>query len=174
MRTTRWVLVACCLGLAAIPASAQPPMPKPGPEHEMLKEKFVGDWDVTAKFGELTTKATATYKMDLGGFWLVEQFRGEFGGMKFEGRGTFGYDTFKKKYVATWVDSMSPNLMVMEGAFKDNTFTSTGEGMGMDGKLTKLRNRYEFPDKDTIVFTMYDAGGDKEREMMKITYKRKK
>jgi hypothetical protein len=141
----------------------------------MLKEKFVGDWDVTVAFGGTQAKASATYQVGLGGFWLTEQFRGEFGGQKFEGRGTVGYDPIKKKYTATWIDSMSPTLIVMEGAFdKDGkTLTETGEGPGMDGKLTKLKSVYEFQDKDTFVFTMYNAGGGKDQEMMKLTYKRK-
>src|SRR5205823_3858224 len=63
MRTTRWILVGCCLMLAT-PVAAQPPEPKPGPEHELLKTKFAGDWNVTVKFGGMEAKATATYKMD--------------------------------------------------------------------------------------------------------------
>jgi hypothetical protein len=173
MRAKRLILVGCWLAVAAVPGAAQPPMPKPGAEHEMLKEKFAGDWDVTVSIGGTDAKATATYKMDLGGFWLVEQFRGEFAGQKFEGRGTLGYDPIKKKFIGTWTDSMSPSLIVLEGAFKDKTLTSTGEGPGMDGKITKLKNVYEFQDKDTIVFRMYEVG-DKEKEMMKLTYKRKK
>ncbi len=33
----------------AVPALAQPAMPQPGPEHEMLK-KDVGTWDATVEF----------------------------------------------------------------------------------------------------------------------------
>jgi hypothetical protein len=175
MRTTQWILIGCCLAVAAAPVAAQPPMPKPGAEHEMLKEKFVGSWDVTVAFGGSESKASAVYKMDLGGFWLTEEFRGEFGGQKFEGRATVGYDPSAKKYRGTWVDSMSPSLMVMEGTFaKDGkTFTETGEGPGMDGKMTKMKNVFQFQGKDMFVFTMYNVGGDKEQEMMKLTYKRK-
>ena len=41
-----------------------------------------------------------------GGFWLLLDYKGDFGGMKFEGKGATGYDPNKKKYVSTWVDSM--------------------------------------------------------------------
>lgn len=176
MRTTLRGLVGCWLALVALPVAAQPPMPKPGPEHEQLKQKFVGDWDVTVSFAGGESKATASYKMDLGGFWLTEDFRGDFQGQKFLGRATTGYDPLKKKYVSTWVDSMSPSLLVLEGGFdKDGkTFTETGEGPGADGKLAKLKNVYEFPDKDTIIFTMYGAKDGKDEQMMKLTYKRKK
>ena len=50
-----------------------------------------------------------------GGLWVLSKFEGDFGGMKFEGRGQFGYDPIKKKYVGTWIDSMSPTLSVLEG-----------------------------------------------------------
>ena len=91
-------------------------------------------------------------------------------------RGLTGYDPHKKKYVSTWADSVAPHLMVMEGSFADDgkTFTETGEGMGPDAKLQKLKSVYEFKDKDTIVFTMYKVEGGKDEQMMQIIYKRKK
>jgi hypothetical protein len=175
MRSTLLTLVFCGLVLASLPLAAQPPAPpKPGPEHELLK-KFEGNWDATVSFMGKESKGSATYKIDLGGFWLFEDFKGTFEGQKFEGRGTLGYDPLKKKYVATWVDSMMPSLLVMEGALdKDGkTFTETGEGPGPDGKLTKMKNVYEFKDKDTIVFTMYMGQDGKDQQSFKITYKRK-
>lgn len=151
-------------------------MPKPGPEHEKLKA-MVGDWDATVKMAGFESKATSSFKMTLGGFHLVQEFAGDFGGMKFEGRGTAGYCPLKKKYISTWTDSMSPSPMVMIGAYDADgkTFIEDGEGPGMDGKLTKVRSKTVMPDKDTILFTMFtvdDAG--KETESMSITYKRKK
>jgi hypothetical protein len=174
MRSTLLSLVFCGLVLATLPLSAQPPAPpKPGPEHELLK-KFEGTWDATVSAMGKESKATATYKLDLGGFWLTEDFKGTFEGQKFEGRGTIGFDPIKKKYVASWVDSMSPSLFVLEGTFdKDGkTLTETGEGP-MEGKMTKMKNVYEFKDKDTIIFTMYSIQDGKDQQMFRITYKRK-
>jgi hypothetical protein len=169
---TLLAVVGCCLVLGAQPVAAQP---KPGPEHEKLK-KFEGVWEGTVNFGGAESKGTATYKLGLGGFWLTLEFKGEFGGEKFEGRGTTGYDPMKKKYVSAWVDSMSPVIMFMEGAFnKDGTtYTETGEGPGMDGKPVKMKSVYEFKDKDTLLLTMYMVADDKDQEMFKINYKRKK
>ena len=172
----RGLLVLACCVLASSVASradeAQPP--KPGPEHEKLKA-LVGDWDCVVKFGGMEMKGTATYKMDFGGFWLVEEFKGE-GPMKFEGRGTTGFDPIKKKYVSTWIDSESPAMMVMEGEFsKDGkTYTETGEGPGMDGKPQKMKSVVQFKDKDNIAFTMYTVADGKDQEMLTVTYKRKK
>jgi hypothetical protein len=169
------IRVACCFALAVCvrPVGAQPP--KPGPEHEKLK-RYEGKWDATVNFGGMESKGVATYRMGLGGFWLLSEFQGDFGGMKFEGKGTAGYDPIRKKYVSTWVDSMSPTLMVMEGDYdKDSkVYTETGEGPGPDGKLMKMKSAIEFKDDDTFVFTMNNVVDGKDQEMMKITYKRKK
>jgi len=167
-------LVFCFMASCGLARADEGP-PKPGPEHDMLK-RFVGEWDAAVNFMGQEEKATAVYKMGLGGFWLTQHFTGDFGGDKFEGRGTTGYDPFKKKYVSTWVDSVSPSMMLMEGAFdKDGkTYTETGEMVGEDGKPGKVKSVFEFPDKDTIVFTMYGVKEGKDQQMMKITYKRKK
>jgi hypothetical protein len=175
----RTLLLACLAALLAVslrgtPAAAQGGPPKPGPEHEMLK-KFEGQWNATVTGPGGESKATASYKVGLGGFWLQLHFKGDFAGTPFEGRGITGYDPLKKKYVSSWADSMEPHLTLMEGAFdkEGKTFTETGEATGMDGKATKMKSVYEFKDKDTIVFTMYRVEGGKDEQMFQITYKRK-
>src|SRR5262245_40983715 len=127
------VVVAAVL---AVPAVAQEP-PKPGPEHEVLK-KLEGVWDITMRFGGMESKGRVTYKMDLGGLWLVSSVESDLGGMKFQGRGMDSYDAGKKKYVSVWVDSMSTTPMTMEGSYDaaKKTLTMAGEGPGMDGKPT--------------------------------------
>jgi hypothetical protein len=176
MKTRVLRLICCAFALGAFTSAlvAQQP-PKPGPEHDMLK-KFEGDWDAAAKFGDQESKGTATYKMGLGGLWLLVDYKGDFGGMKFEGKGTVGYDPMKKKYVTSWVDSMSPTHMIMEGAFdkEGKTYTETGEGPGMDGKPQKMKSTYEFKDNDTILFIMSSVAEGKDQEMFRITYTRKK
>jgi hypothetical protein len=61
-------------------ARAQEP-PKPGKEHDHL-ERLVGIWDAETESGE----GTMTYKMGLGGLWLIGDFESEFGGMKVPGQ----------------------------------------------------------------------------------------
>jgi hypothetical protein len=141
----------------------------------MLK-RFAGDWDATVNFAGNESKAFSQSKIVLGGFWLQDEFKGEFAGMPFEGKGTTGYDPMKKKYVSTWIDSMSPSLLVMEGEFdKDGkTFTATGEGPGPEGKPTKMKNVYEWPDANTMTFVMYNIVDGKEQQAFKINYKRRK
>ena len=172
MNSMRYLCAITLACLIAPPANAQE-TPKPGPEHEILK-KQVGTWDATMKMEGMETKAIATYKMDLGGLWLASTFEGEFGGMKFSGRGLDSYDPAKKKYVAVWVDSMSTSPMVMEGTYdkEKKTLTMSGEGAGMDGKPTKYKSVSVMPDDDTINFSMYIADGA--QPAFTIAYKRKK
>jgi hypothetical protein len=176
MRTRLLTLTCCILASAVLARADEPAGPKPGPEHDMLK-MCVGEWDAVVEVQGLPpSKGSAVYKMELGGFWLTEAYTGEFGGQKFEGRGLTGYDPIKKKYVSTGIDSMDPNVMLMEGAFdKDGkTLALIGDGYGDDGKPAKMKSVTEFPDKDTLVFTFYTVADGKDQQMMKITYKRKK
>jgi hypothetical protein len=112
--------------------------------------------------------------MEIGGFWLLDTFEGSFSGMPFKGFGMTGYDPDKKTYIGTWVDSMGPQLMVLEGTYDPakKTLTQTGEGPDMTGKPIKHTMVSQLKDKDTIVFTMYT--GNSKEPVMTITYKRKK
>lgn len=170
-------MIIACLGLVLAGArlDAQPPTPKPGPEHEALK-KFAGDWDATVAFMGNESKGTYHSQVALGGFWLIGNFQGEFGGAKFEGRATMGYDPAKKKYVSSWVDSMGPSITTGEGSFDADgkIYTETGEGTGPDGKPMKVKSVYAFSDADNMTLTMYNVADGKEQEFFKITYKRKK
>ena len=166
--------IGAVLLISAVTQAQQ--IPQPGPEHQKLKE-LEGTWDAVVKAGPEESKGTVTFKMDLGGLWLVSDFKGEFGGQKFQGRGLDSYDPIKKKYVSVWVDSMSTAPMVSEGTFdKDGkVMTMTGEGPGQDGKPTKFKMVTEHKDKDSFDWTMYGPGPDgKEGQMLSITYKRRK
>ena len=101
------VIVAAVL---AAPAAAQEP-PKPGPEHKLLKSRE-GTWDITMKAGGMEHKGTVTYKMELGGLWLVGSLESDLGGEKFYGKSLDTYDAGKKKYVGVWADSMSTALEI--------------------------------------------------------------
>jgi hypothetical protein len=177
------VCVLCCgsLAVAGYAQQSPPPIPKPGPEHELLKQD-VGTWDATVEMFEpgkppAVSKGSETTSL-VGGFWAVSDFKSDLMGQPFEGRGTVGFDTNKKKYVSTWVDSMSTGFMTGEATYDPKTKTMTGFMEGFDpaqGKAVKMRETTEWKDADTKVFTMFMTGPDgKEVQTMKITYKRRK
>jgi hypothetical protein len=165
------ILVAAAIVLFAPMSWAQ--APKPGPEHEHLKQ-MEGVWDATVNIGGQESKGTMTYKMDLGGMWLVGMFEGDFFGQKFQGRAADTYDPASKKYVGVWIDSMSTRPMVSEGTFdpEKRIMTMMGEGPGQDGKMVKHKSTLEIKDKDNMIMKMYGPEG-KDEPMMTITYKRK-
>jgi hypothetical protein len=176
MKKALSVLSLSVLSLS-VPAFAQVP-PTPGPEHEMLK-KDVGTWDATVEMfmapgaPPSVSKGTETVTM-LGGFWQVSEFKSEMMGQPFEGRGATGYDPAKKKYVGTWVDTMTPSYYTLEGTYDAATKTMSAlmDGPDPSGAVTKTKQTTEWKDADTRVFNMYAPDG--KTVGMRITYKRRK
>jgi len=174
----RSLLVAFLVSLPLFAQDGQ--MPQPGPEHQKL-HAHAGTWDAviesTGPDGKPSKSlGVSEMKMALGGFWLVDDFTAEFMGMQFQGHGLTGYDPVKGKYVATWVDSMSPSLLVLEGSYdKDGkVLTMSGPCTGMDGKPAQCRTVSTSVDANTMVFEMYMTGGDGTEALgMKITYTRR-
>ena len=165
-------LVALAAAVLASQAVTQEPA-KPGPEHQLLKKRE-GTWDTTMKAGGKEHKGAVTFKMELGGLWLVGSLESDLDGRKFYGKGLDTYDAKKKKYVGVWFDSMGTTPMIMEGDLdaQKKTLTMVGEGPGMDGKLTRWKSVSEMPDDDTVEMRMYV--GDGKEPMFTVTYKRKK
>ena len=125
----------------------------------------------------MVSKGVETNTM-LGGLWLVTEFKGEFGGQPFEGRGQTGYDTNKGKYVGTWIDTMSTEIMVMEGDLdeKTQTMTMTSKGKDPAGKPYESKQVSQRKGDDTRVFTMFMKSADTKDEyvrVMEITYNRR-
>lgn len=148
----------------------------PGPEHRILKE-MEGNWDAVVRFGSSESKASAVYKMDCGGMWLINDFSGDMGGTPFRGHGIDGYDQVSGKFVSVWVDSMSSSIIHFEGSYDEKTKTLTliGQGKGPDGQTAKFKSTTQIKDRDHLAFTMFTVGADDQATlMMTIDYLRKK
>jgi hypothetical protein len=155
---------------------------KPTKEHELLK-KDVGTWDATVKIWPMEgapameSKGTETNELLQGGLWIVSRFEGEAGGMPFTGVGTSGYDPQEKKFVGTWIDTMTPHIMLTKAEYDEESKTFTGTAEGRDAQTgqpynAKITARYI--DDDTRTFEMQMPGKDgKYFKMMEITYKRR-
>lgn len=152
--------VAMCLS-AGIARAAEAEMPKPAKEHEWLQQ-FAGEWDVASEMimdpaqPAVKSKGTESSRM-LGGFFAVCEIKSELMGTPFSGILTLGYDTEKKKYTATWIDSMTGKLWVYGGtvdaAGKILTLEAEGPCPMQPGKLVKFRDVIEFKNKDHKVVT---------------------
>jgi hypothetical protein len=153
----------------------------PGAPHKVLAS-MEGSW--TAKIKSWTepdkspmeSVGTCEQKMILGGRFLQQEFTGDMMGSPFTGIGVTGYDNHTKKYVSTWMDSMSTAILVFEGTASADDKTITQEShydTPIKGPL-KWRSVTKIMDDNTWSFEMYETDkGGKEEKMMEITYTRK-
>jgi hypothetical protein len=165
------------LAAAAVPALQDMAMPTPTEQHKQVL-MGVGDWEGTITSymtpGETPQPMPAREKVSaIGEFWILSHFECEFMGMPYHGSGHYGYDVAKKKYVGTWVDSMSSYLAVMEGDVdpKSKALVMRWQAPDMTGKMTPHRSEsIESGDKRTMTFYTGDGAGTKS---MVIEMKRK-
>lgn len=170
------------MACAATNLQAQFPTPEVTKEHKVLK-KDVGVWEGEMKLWmapdqePMVSKGTERNRM-LGGFWLLSNYTADLGGQEFRGHGQFGYDVKKKKYVGTWVDSMTTSISTMEGTYDEAKDEMTMFMTSIDpesGKEVKAKSVTKYTGKNTRLFTMYMAdpsGGDAWMKSMEISYKR--
>jgi hypothetical protein len=145
---------------------------------------MVGTWDAEvtswmdpAQPPEKSTGVSEN-RMVLGGRWVEQKFTSQMMGMPFEGVGYTGYDNQKKKYMGTWMDTMSTAVMVTEGTWdaagKVMTSTATMDDL-MTGKAQKIKMTTTIVSPDHHQFEMWgpDPTG-KMVKQMEIHYRRKK
>jgi hypothetical protein len=155
----------------------------PGAEHKKL-ESVVGTWNTTTKMwmepGAPPQESTGVSenKMTLGGRFLAQTYEGTMMGQPFTGMGYTGYDLYKKRYVATWMDSMGTAIMNTTGTAdasgKKLTFTGSMDDP-MSGKKMNVKEVVTFVDDDHHTFEMWmpDQAG-KTFKTLEIQYTRKK
>lgn len=156
----------------------------PNQFHERLGKR-VGEWDIEFTMipgpgmPPMVTRGTAKISWLFQGRWLKEEFKSTLMGMPFEGFSLMGYSNFKKKYVGTWVDSMSTSLLSFEGnPGKDGKtlFLSGAMDEPMTGEHDKLcRMITREVGDDEFVFEMHDMSiGEADTKVFWIKYTRKK
>jgi hypothetical protein len=182
-RSNGLVLIASALVLAvgtSLQAFQAPPQPTA--HHEHFK-KMVGAWDVAMTMvpapgaPAMETKATAVHTLGPGGLWVLGEFKCDMGGMPFTGHSIDGFDPVKNKHTSVWIDSMSPMLNIGEGTCENDCRKQKGtiDGVGMDGKPSKMRYTSESKDDDHANVEMFATGPDgKEYKCMSFVYTRKK
>jgi hypothetical protein len=182
LKSAAGVFVLCAGPVLSAEPGGQPPMPKPGPEHAVLKMD-VGTWDAAIEITPgpgapaVKSKGVEVNTLGCGGLCLISDFKADMMGSPFQGHGVATWDPAKKKYVGSWTDSMSRGIAIGESTYDAaaKKMTGTMEGPDETGKLVKSRSVAVWTSPTTRVFTMYSPGPDgKEAETMKITYTRRK
>jgi hypothetical protein len=167
------------MDMAATQAAYQQ-LGKPGAAHEMLA-RMAGQWHTRTKTwmepgkAPVESEGRSEQKMILGGRYLQQEFNGDMMGIPFAGLGVTGYDNHSKKYVSTWIDSMSTGIFYFEGSADADGRTITQHCRFDDavrGPL-KWRSVTRIVDDNTHRFEMYLTDkSDKEEKMMEIIYTR--
>ena len=154
-----------------------------GPQHAMLA-KSDGNWNAettmwwTPDGPPQISKASCTNKMILGGHYQQSTFKGDFGGMPFEGISTTGYDNTKKLFFSSWVDNMGTGIMNMEGTWDEATKSINFKGKMVcpaNGQEAEMREVFKIIDNNIQIMEMYgpDLKTGKEFKSMEIKFTRK-
>ncbi len=163
------VLVFAVLSLSSVQSVVAQEPQTPGPEQAELKA-LEGTWDAVMKMADGSeVKGVAEYKMICEGMWLQSDFKSDFGGVKFHGRGLDSYDATTKKWNSIWVDSMSGSPMTLSGTKDGKKIVMTGEGPGPAGPA-KYRTISIQESADLMTFQMFMG----DTELMTVTYTRRK
>ncbi|MDA8743706.1 DUF1579 domain-containing protein [Rubripirellula amarantea] len=152
------MLALLCISLSQ---AQEPDFPNPEPQHQWLKQ-FVGQWTSSSRTiasGEqpaMQCTGTMDSRM-LGEFWIVNEISGDMDGTKFNAILTIGFDSDRKRYVGTWIDSMMNYMWHYEGdveaSGKKLVLIAEGPNVMAEGKTTKFRDSYEFNTPDTLTST---------------------
>src|SRR4051794_36389371 len=181
----RTFALACLAAWSLASTATAQEVQKPLPEHKVLATEE-GTWDATIRMYEKgpdaepsVSKGSEVNEVLPGGLWVLSKFEGDFGGMKFLGRGQFGYDPVRKKYIGTWLDSTSTVLSLLDGDYDAKTKTMTFVGDGYDPvQKAKFTQKMVTKTKDdgSRAFTLYMKfeGRPAEVKFLEITYTRRK
>ncbi len=155
----------------------------PGAAHKAL-EAVAGSWDVKTKMWmdpsapAQESTGTSENKMILGGRFLEQRYAGTMMGQPFNGIGVTGYDNYKTKVVATWIDSMNTGIMTMQGTWDKTMKVLTSYGTMDDvvaKKPLKMKTVVTIVDADHHTYDSWHTGPDgKWAQDLHIEYARKK
>lgn len=157
----------------------------PVQEHQWLQQ-LVGDWDVQVegKMGpdQPPMKCQGTERVrSVGRLWVIGESKMDLPDAPEPMTGvlTLGYDPEKKKYIGTWIDSMTSYLWEYEGtldpAGKVLTLQTQGPNPMLPGKISKYKETIEVKGEGHKTFTSAILGEDGQWfTFMTADYRRKK
>ncbi len=153
----------------------------PGEPHKLLAT-LTGSWATKTKEWmdpekqPVESAGSVEVKMLLGGRFLQQEITGSMHGKPHTGIWTVGYDNLLKRYVSTWIDTMSTQIFMMDGTASADgkTITLTGQHAEVGGGHMTHRAIWKIVDGNTQEFVMYGTYHEgKEMKMMEVLYTRK-
>jgi hypothetical protein len=157
-------------------AGAKPAL---SPEHQRLAA-WAGTWDTKDKarpqpeapFSE--SNGMHTVRLEMNGTWLVSDLLTTLFGVPYKAHMQIGFDPRQRKYVGTLIQSVTPELTLMEGTHdeKSKVLTMTYDAPDpASGTTQKLRATWEITGEKTAVMRLYQtAPGGKEFVFLEKAY----
>ncbi len=120
---------------------------QPGAAHKEL-ERLVGEWRVSISLRSAPSQAPTvsagrskiTWTLD--NRFVEEEFIGELGGQRYQGRGFLGFDNATRRYVNVWFESLSTGATVTYGTYDSDKALFRFQGPVYDpalGRTKKVR-----------------------------------
>ena len=153
----------------------------PGEPHKLLAS-IAGSWTTKTKEWidpqkpPVESTGTVSSRMMLDGRFLQQEITGSMHGRPHTGIWTIGYDNLLKRYISTWIDSMSTQIFIMDGTASADgeAITLTGQHAEVGGGHMTHRAIWKILDSNTQEFIMYGTyHGGQEMKMMEVLYTRK-
>jgi hypothetical protein len=182
MRIVAAAFGAWTVALATFVQGQEVPKPAaPEKEHQWLSQ-MKGEWETDAEAmlepgkPPMKCQGTASGRM-VGGLWIVIESKMAVSDPPMTGIMTLGYDPAQKKFLGTWIDSMTAHLWKYEGSLDEAGKVLTLEAEGPNpmspGKLMKYRDAIEDhgPDHKVLTSSMQMPDG-KWVQFMTMNYRR--
>lgn len=153
----------------------------PGEPHKLLAS-IAGSWTTKTKewidpqIPPVESTGTVSSRMMLDGRFLQQEITGSMHGRPHTGIWTVGYDNLLKRYISTWIDTMSTQIFIMDGTASADgkAITLTGQHAEVGGGHMTHRAIWKILDSNTQEFIMYGTyHGGQEMKMMEVLYTRK-
>jgi hypothetical protein len=132
-------------------------------EHHQFLKKLTGQWVTTSSIMNMPEEVgTATNEMIFGNRFLESSYGGTFMGVGYTGRMTLGYDNYKHKFVAVFIDTLGTSMRTAEGML-DHSKTTLSLWGTMDEWMTDEHDkpvlyRYSVLDHDHFNLEIHDLG----------------
>jgi hypothetical protein len=148
----------------------------PNQNHAFLKQ-LAGNWRTSSSYlGMEPTTGNATYGMIFANRFLDGIHKGSIGGVPLEGRLTIGYDNYKHKFVASFLDDLGTSIRHAEGLLSRSkkvlTLWGTMDEWLNDQHDIPVMYRFSIIDDDHFVFELHQLTLAKDTLVISVHYTR--
>lgn len=176
-------MIAIALLVSGVLADSPENPCAPTKDHAWLKQ-LVGEWDIVFKMNvqpdqpPVESPGTDSVRA-LGDHWVIAEAKTTMMGAPYNGILSLGFNTQKKHFNGTWIDSFGGHMWVYKGTLNDagDTLTLETEGPSLEaqGKTARYKEIIQITGKDTRTFTssMEKSDGSWMR-ILSAEYRRKK